>query len=526
MASKNFAGSDGVVEWNQGGAPDPLSRRQGTGGTNPKPGLTSTPGIAGASALALVQIVAAVRATPPLDGGLPTKNGYQQMPPQKFIYIPYSSQIPPGWLKKGELFINGVDIWEDLMNGLWAGGGSGPQDEDLIFVTPGQYNLEKVKLKPAVLANNKYLEVLDPSVKECKWDSWAPRPDVMKAICALKNGPATLNIPYSFINGDKDKDPTGYQHPLKFDASEAPHPSPAPYAPNWYPLGAVDIQDEFAAAAAKWKSYLEGLYNTPGHELTVNFINKGMEAAPVKVSPFPTQSPNLPGKPGNIRIRVGNLTGSALALSVSYLVGDMFGEATVGGGLITLNQNVCFRTDEEKDNNCFSLRRTFAHELGHILLGLEHPATDLITIMQASVAFLNLDTNAVPFTATPVDNSPWMKDCILDKYKCQCPTNCTTCRSSITLVVAGFTGGCTYYNGSFVLTHASLGDQCQWGPNHGWYVACYEGIWYVDNFELELGTTSLGPNLNGCPPASGSGVGSVNDPGGTCDGEVFVWSMS
>jgi hypothetical protein len=141
--------------------------------------------------------------------------------------------------------------------------------------------------------------------------------------------------------------------------------------------------------------------------------------------------------------------------------------------------------------------------------------------------FINQAAINFPNAILPLDKSVAMTNGIKGKYSCVCPTNCDTCPSSITLVVAGFTGDCTYYNGSFVLTHASLGDQCQWGPTNGWYVSCFQGTWFVDNFELEIGTnTSLGFNLNGCPPVSGSGGGSVNDPGGPCDGEVFVWSIS
>ncbi len=121
-------------------------------------------------------------------------------------------------------------------------------------------------------------------------------------------------------------------------------------------------------------------------------------------------------------------------------------------------------------------------------------------------------------------------ECCCGETPVDCPTNCDDCpNQTLQLVISGFTGDCTYYNGTFDLVHAALGDQCIWGPYNGWYIGCSNSgkQWWIDNFELEVVTNhSLGPNTDGCPPSSGSGTGSINDPGGPCDGQTFTWSVS
>jgi len=119
-----------------------------------------------------------------------------------------------------------------------------------------------------------------------------------------------------------------------------------------------------------------------------------------------------------------------------------------------------------------------------------------------------------PFATTQAT----LENCCCDN----CPEDCTDCSPSGTLVVDGYTGDCAYLNGTFDIDFES--QPCQWVfDDYLTVLECSNGEWYIilptpDGTEKLI----LGPNVDGCPPESGSGSQASASP--VCSGQTVNWS--
>ncbi len=101
-----------------------------------------------------------------------------------------------------------------------------------------------------------------------------------------------------------------------------------------------------------------------------------------------------------------------------------------------------------------------------------------------------------------------------------CPTDCSSCDSSLSVSVSGFTGSCSYLNGSYTFTKSD----CGWSglPDVWGFLACQDGYW-----KLQIGPGTGGADgekldTNGCPAL---GTYSLNGYG-SCNGQSPSASVS